>query len=388
MSLNWMAEKLRPYEPSIFATIGRLALENKCVNFGQGFPDFDGPRMVKDAACAAISEGHNQYAPLAGTPQIRQALAEKYKQINLDYDADSQISIFNGATQAMYAALTAIVNPGDEVIVFEPTYDTYNPIIEMNGGIPVPVRLHPPSFHFELQELRSAFSPRTRAIIINTPHNPSSRVFTQHELSDIRDLCLEFNCIAITDEVYEYLVFHTEHISIASLEGMSERTIIISSSAKTFALTGWKIGYALAPVAATEAMRRLHQYIAFAVSTPLQLGIARGIERIDTLLPAMIQRLKRKRTLMCNQLEELGFNVLRPQGTFFILADISKLTKLDDISFVRKLIESEVRVATIPVSVFYRDTQTAPKNYIRFCFAKKTSTIEKGLQQLQKIKDL
>lgn len=388
MTVDWMADRLRPYEASIFATIGKLAVENRCVNFGQGFPDFDGPALVRDAAQAAIAEGANQYAPLAGLPLLRQALATKYQPYGLDFDSETEITVLNGATEAMYAAITAVCNPADEVIVFEPTYDTYNPIIEMSGAVPVPVRLHAPAFTFDLAELRRAFSAKTRAIIINTPHNPTGRVFTLEELDAIRLLCLEFDCIAITDEVYEHLVYRTEHTPLASLPDMRERTITISSTAKTFSLTGWKIGYTLAPPAATEAIRRLHQFLAFAVATPLQAGVAYGIERMSTVLPALLNRMERKRTMMCNGLEEIGFQVLRPQGTFFILADISEITALDDVAFVVQLIESDVKVATIPVSVFYRDQETAPKTFIRFCFAKQNSTIEKGLEQLAKIKAL
>ncbi|MCB1044963.1 MAG: aminotransferase class I/II-fold pyridoxal phosphate-dependent enzyme [Acidobacteria bacterium] len=389
MTVDWISNRLKPYEASIFATIGKLAIEHGCVNFGQGFPDFDGPGMVKEAARSAISEALNQYAPLAGALPLRQALAQKYQQHGLDYDVNSEITVTNGATEAMYASIMAICNPGDEIVVFEPTYDTYNPIIEMCGGTPVPVRLHPPAFAFDPDELAQAFSKKTRAIIVNSPHNPTGRVFNRPELQIIRDLCVTHNAIAITDEVYEHLTFHEhEHIPLATLDNMRERTITISSSAKTFSLTGWKIGYALAPAEATEGIRRLHQFAAFAVATPLQMGIAHGIERIHTLLPGLVNRLARKRTTMCNRLEDMGFNVFRPQGTFFILADISPLTDMDDISFVRFLIESSVKVATIPVSVFYQDQATAPKNYIRFCFAKKTSTIDKGLMQMKALRSL
>lgn len=384
---RWMSAKLRPYSASIFDTIGRLARERQCTNLGQGFPDFDGPELVKQAARKAISNQANQYAPLPGVPELALALQEKYHEsTGIEFDPNREISVLCGATEAMYAAVTAICEPGDEFILFAPIYDTYLPIVQLAGGSVVPVPLEPPGFRFDPDRLKAAFSSRTRAIILNTPHNPTGSVFTRSELELIRDLCVTHDCIAITDEVYEYLVFDDhEHISIVTLEGMRDRTVTISSTAKTFSMTGWKIGYVAAPPEATTAIRRLHQFIAFAIATPLQHGMAEGINNRHELIPPLVADLKRKRDRLCSGLAQIGFKIRPPEGTFFALADFSPFSDEADVDYVVSLIKSEAAVATIPMSVFYTDPETAPKNYIRFCFAKKDETLEKGLAQLARL---
>lgn len=386
MCPDWMSDRIRPYGPSIFSTISRLAVEREAVNFGQGFPDFDGPEAVKKAAARFIAEGHNQYAPLAGVGRLRHGLKAKYRSAaGLEYDAETEISVYCGATEAMYAALTTTTNPGDEWIVFEPTYDTYVPIIEMCGARAVPVPLVPPDFAFSSKALVAAFSSRTRGVIVNTPHNPTGRVFSQLEMDVIAELCVRHDCLAVTDEVYEHLVFPGPHIHLAALPGMRERTITISSTAKTFSMTGWKIGYALAPPQATEGMRRMHQFITFAVATPFQMAMAEGIENLSELVKPLHRDLVEKRRFMCRALNEIGFRVFRPEGTFFILADFSRFSDRDDVAFSRWLIESDARVAVIPISVFYQDPELAPRQYVRFCFAKTWDTIHRGLEQLKSL---
>lgn len=385
---QWMSKKLQPYGASIFATLGRVARERNCVNLGQGFPDFDGPEAVKEAACRAVSAGHNQYAPLPGVPALSNALAEKYREeAGLDFDPQTEITVLNGSTEAMYATLTALLEPGDEVIVFEPIYDTYLPIIQMNGAKVVAVPLEAPTFAFDPKRLAAAFSAKTRAIIVNTPHNPTGRVFNETEMTQIQQLCLEHDVIAITDEVYEHLVFDGHrHIHMAALPGMRERTITISSTAKTFSLTGWKIGYTLAPPEATDAIRRMHQFVAFAVATPLQHGIATALQQRHTLIPQLGEEMKNKRDFLCDALTEIGFNVSVPQGTFFALADFSAFSKQKDLDYALALLESEVAVATIPISVFYQHQNEAPTNYLRFCFAKTDATLQAGVAQLRRLK--
>ncbi|CAM2068472.1 Aminotransferase class I/II-fold pyridoxal phosphate-dependent enzyme [Sulfidibacter corallicola] len=385
---QWMSRKLRPYSASIFDSLGRKALEKKCINLGQGFPDFDGPEPIKEAARKAIAEAHNQYAPLPGVPVMNQALAEKYAaEAGLEFDPKREITVLNGATEAMYAALTAIIEPGDEVIVFEPIYDTYVPTIEMSGGQAVPIPLVAPEFRFDPDRLRAAFNERTKAIIINTPHNPTGRVFDEAEMGLVRDLCVAHDVIAVTDEVYEHLLFDQHrHIHMAAMEGMRDRTITISSTAKTFSMTGWKIGYTIAPPAATEAIRRLHQFIAFAVATPFQWGMAEAIQRRDSLIPPLHADLAAKRERICAALSDIGFKVIRPEGTFFVLADFSAFSDKPDLEFAMDLLESEVAVAAIPISVFYKHQDEAPFNYLRFCFAKKTETLDAGLERLARLK--
>ncbi len=386
---QWMSKKLQPYGASIFATLGRVARERKCVNLGQGFPDFDGPEAVKEAARQAIAAGHNQYAPLPGVPPLSSALAEKYREeAGLDFDPQTEITVLNGSTEAMYATLTALLEPGDEVIVFEPIYDTYLPVIQMNGAKVVAVPLEAPAFAFDPDRLTKAFSAKTRAIIINTPHNPTGRVFSEAEMTQIQQLCIEHDVIAITDEVYEHLVFDGHrHIHMAALPGMRERTITISSTAKTFSLTGWKIGYTLAPPEATEAIRRMHQFIAFAVATPLQHGIAAALQQRNTLIPQLAEEMNSKRDFLCNALADIGFNVSVPQGTFFALADFSPFSSEKDLDYALTLLKSEVAVATIPISVFYQHQNEAPTNYLRFCFAKTDATLQAGVAQLRRLKN-
>jgi len=387
---KWMSAKLEPYEASIFDVIGQLVRQQEgVVNLGQGFPDFDGPDLIKEAACQAIRDGHNQYAPMPGVPPLAKALHGKYLETTgIDFDPAREITILAGATEAMYAAITSICERGDEFIVFAPIYDTYVPIIEMNGGRAIEIPLEPPSFRFDPDRLRAAFSSKTKGIIINTPHNPTGTVFNRSELELIRDLCVANDTIAFTDEVYEYLVYDNhEHISMVSLDGMRERTVTISSTGKSFSMTGWKIGWVVAPPEATEAVRRLHQYIAFCIATPLQYGMAAGITHQAVLTAELREDLTAKRDWICQGLANLGFGITKPEGTYFVLADISPLTTSQDTEYVLELIRrEEVRVATIPNSVFYMDQSVAPKNYLRFCFAKKTKTLELGLSQLAGIR--
>lgn len=385
---NWISQKLRPYEASIFDTIGQMVRERGCVNLGQGFPDFDGPDLIKNAAIKAIADGHNQYAPLPGVPSLTQALQEKYlESTGLEFDPKREITVLAGATEAMYAAITSICEPGDEFVMFAPIYDTYVPCVQMCGGKAVTVPLEPPTFRFDPDRLRAAFNAKTRAIILNTPHNPTGTVFNRSELELIRDLCLEHDCLAITDEVYEHLVFDGhQHISLVSLEGMRERTITISSTAKTFSMTGWKIGYTLAPPEATTAIRRLHQFIAFAIATPFQHGMAAGINNRNILIPPLLESLKKNRDRLCAGLQAVGMKPYIPEGTFFVIADFSELSGKRDVDYVVELIQSEANLATIPISVFYTNPDEAPKNYIRFCFAKREDTLELGLAQLAKIR--
>lgn len=386
--VRWTSDKLAGYGASIFASLGGRAVALNSINFGQGFPDFDGPEEVKEAAIKAMHDAKNQYAPLPGVPKLTQAISEKYEEeFGISFDPANEITVLNGATEAMYATINAICNPGDEFIVFTPVYDTYMPCVEIAGGVIKTVPLQAPGFTFDPDRLRAAFSEKTRAIIINTPHNPTGKVFTKAELEQIRDLCLEFDVIAICDEVYEYLVWDDhKHLSIATMEGMRERTVIISSTAKTYSMTGWKIGWTIAPKGATSAIRRMHQYIAFAVATPFQWGMAEAIKQRHKLIPPLVEDLGKKRNQICDGLEKLGFNVVRPQGTFFNLADFSAFSDAHDLDYAYQLLESEACVGTIPISVFIPDEEDKFYNYLRFCFAKSDDLIQRGLERLGTLK--
>lgn len=385
---QWTADRLKPYGDSIFATLGRLARERNCVNLGQGFPDYDGPDRVKEAAVKALREGHNQYSPLPGVPVLAQAIADKTeRETGIAFNPATEITVLNGSTESMYAAINGICNPGDQFILFEPIYDTYVPTIQMAGGEVVAVPLEAPDFKFDPDRLRAAFSKKTKAIIVNTPHNPTGRVFTREEMQLIADLCIEFDCYAITDEVYEYLTFDKhEHLSLVTFDGMRDRTITISSTAKSLSLTGWKVGWTIAPPEATIAIRRMHQFIAFAIATPLQWGIAEGLNNASEILPGLKEDMVRKRNFLADALNSVGFKALKPEGTFFMLADFSEISDKKDIDFATWMLTSDVRVAAIPISVFYMHEDAAPRNFVRFCFAKKQETLDAGIENLKTLR--
>lgn len=386
---QWMSKKLQPYGASIFDVIGHeVRSRPHVVNLGQGFPDFDGPDPIKEAAFKAMRDGHNQYAPLPGIPALTSVLQEiMVDRTGIEFDPAREMTVLCGATEAMYATLTALCEPGDEWIVFAPIYDTYVPTIEMCGGRCIQVPLEPPSWRFDPDKLRAAFSDKTRGIIVNTPHNPTGTVFNLEELTLIRDLCVTHDVIAVTDEVYEFLTYEgATHHSLVALGGMRERTVTISSTGKSFSMTGWKVGWAIAPPEATQAIRRLHQFIAFAIATPFQHAMAEGLRQRETLVGELQQHLAKQRDAICTGLQDLGFGVRAPEGTYFVLADFSKFSDKKDTEYVLELITGDVAVATIPVSVFYMDQADAPTNYLRFCFAKKDETLQAGLAALQKLR--
>ncbi|PIE02664.1 MAG: aminotransferase [Acidobacteria bacterium] len=384
--IQWNRSSHSEIEDSIFAIMSKLAFQHQAVNLGQGYPDFDGPSWVKEAACKAIMEKPNQYANMAGIYSLRCALAEKYSVLyGVDYNPDSEIIITNGASEALYLTLSALCKPGDEVIIFEPAYDVYAPIIRRAGATPVGVQLQPPLFSFSVNNLASSLSKRTRAILINTPHNPTGRVFNSGELTAIQKMCVQHNLIAITDEVYEHLIFEGNHISLASLDGMRERTVTISSTAKTFSMTGWKIGYILAPAEATDLMRKLHQLVCFCVAKPLQHGMAEAVQNWQRAVTPLMKKLRHNRDLLVQGLEDIGFEVFAPQGTFFLIANYAHQSNMKDNDFAVHLIKQTQGVATIPVSGFYLNPQKAPQTLLRFCFAKEEETLVEGLARLKKI---
>lgn len=383
-----MAQRVRGFGTSIFTEMSALALEHNAINLSQGFPDFAGPDLVKRAAIRAIEADHNQYAPAPGLLSLRQAIAHTYaRDYGLEADPLREVTVTSGATEALFDAIMALVDPGDEVIVFEPAYDAYVPDIIMAGGTPRFVTLYPPTadnprWHFAEDEVRAAFNTRTRAIMINTPHNPTGKVWSMDELRLIADLCCEHDVVAITDEVYDRLVFDGTHISLATLPGMWERTITINSTGKTFSVTGWKIGYAIAAAPLTDAVRRAHQWVTFATSTPFQAAMAEALtEAAETGYYDDLQRFYlERRTLLLDVLRRCGMEVVPPEGTYFVMAGIKSWGFADDVSFCRHL-TTEVGVAAIPPSVFYGNQAHAPL-MARFCFAKAMSTLETAAERL------
>lgn len=388
--LTRMARRVHPIRLSIFAAMSRLAVEHKAVNLSQGFPDFPAPDWLKEAAQDAIARNINQYAIDHGAARLRRAIAGKAeRRMGIGFDENLEITVTSGATEAIFDILQALVNPGDEVIVFEPYYDSYVPSIEIAGGVPRFAQLRSPDWSFDHDHLASLFNDRTKAIIVNTPHNPTGKVYTMDELEFIAGLCRRYDAIAITDEVYEFLVYDgNRHISIATLPGMRERTVTINSAAKTFSVTGWKIGYTLAPPDLTEALRRYHQFVTFSSTAPCQEAIAIALETAeergyyDQLNRDYAARMEK----LLASLDRAGLRPIRPQGTYFIMSDISGLGFKDDMEFALHM-TTDVGVACIPPSAFYQNPADGA-NLCRWCFAKSDATLDAAGERLMGWRDV
>jgi aspartate/methionine/tyrosine aminotransferase len=378
-----LSSRIDGFKDSIFGVISKLAREHGAVNLGQGFPDFDGPEWLKDVAFKKMQEGHNQYAPFPGTHNIRQEVSNYYQKFyGLSYNPESEITISVGATEAIYLVINALVNAGDEVVVLEPFYDSYVASIKMAGGVPVPVTMHAPDFTIDKKELEKAITPRTKLLILNNPHNPTGKVWSKEELLDVADLVIKNDLYLLSDEVYEFLVFdENKHIPTATLNGMFERTITVSSAGKTFGLTGWKIGWICANPKISHACRLIHQYVTFAVCTPLQEAVADGLTKLPEYLPGFVSLYKEKRDYFYKELRSLGFDFKIPAGTYFMMVPISKKTDLKDVDFAMKLIQ-ERKVATVPPSAFYLKSAEGEK-FLRFCFAKKEETLKEAVKNLK-----
>ncbi|MCA9693789.1 MAG: aminotransferase class I/II-fold pyridoxal phosphate-dependent enzyme [Myxococcales bacterium] len=380
----YLTSRLQGFGTTIFTEMTRLALEHGALNLGQGFPDFDGPNFIKQAAIAAIEGGDNQYCRMAGATALVQAIAAHQERFwGLRYDPMTEISVFSGATEAIFATLQALCEVGDEVVMFEPYYDSYRASVAMAGATPRYVTLRAPEFRFDKAALRAAITPKTRAILLNTPHNPTGKVFTRAELEFIAALCCERDLLAITDEVYEHIVFDGEHAPLSSLPGMRARTVQISSAGKSFSFTGWKVGHACASPELSAAIRCAHQFITFCTATPLQAGAARAYRAADAYFEKLATEYRRRRDRLCDGLDALGFRVLRPQGTYFVLTDIRPLGFDDDIAFCRMLPE-QVGVAAIPPSVFYSQSDEG-KHLVRWAFCKSDAVIDGALERLKRL---
>lgn len=384
---NWMAQRLRGYGASVFAEMSGLARELKAVNLGQGFPDFEGPEEIKQAAHDALNAGHNQYAVSHGEPILRQAIAEHSARFyGQEIDPNAHVTVTSGATEGIWCAAFAFIEPGDEVVVFEPFYDTYVPSVQMAGGKVVPVTLRAPHFRFDPDDLRAAFSPRTKAIFINTPHNPTGTVFSREELTLIAELCQEYDALAITDEVYEHIVYEgATHCRIATLPGMWERTLTLSSAGKSFSFTGWKVGWAIGPAHLQLPIRRLHQFTVFATATPLQHAVAAGLRLPDSYFQELAADYQARRDYLMTVLTEVGLQPTQPMGSYFVLTNIENYPFDDSLDFCRYLIK-EIGVATIPPATFYIN-QEHGKKLLRFCYCKRWETLEAGVERLANLKN-
>ena len=361
------------------------AVATGSINLGQGFPDRDGPPEIAQAAADAILQGRgNQYPPGTGIPELRHAITNHARHFyGLGYDPDTEVLVTAGATEAVAAAMLALVEPGDEVIAFEPYYDSYAANIAMAGGIRVPVTLRPPDFRPNPAELANAITERTRLILLNTPHNPTGSVFTRDELAAIADLAVKNDLLVVTDEVYEHLVFDGEHVPIAAFPGMRERTVRISSAGKTFSFTGWKIGWVMASPELVTAVKTAKQFLTFVSGGPFQYAIAQALALPDTYYTTLRQDLQAQRDLLTRGLADLGFEVYPPQGTYFVTTDIRPLGEPDGLAFCRAL-PDRAGVVAIPSAVFY-DDQEGARTQVRFAFCKRPEVLTEALRRLARM---
>jgi aspartate/methionine/tyrosine aminotransferase len=379
------ASRLAPFGSTIFSDITRQAQETGAINLGQGFPDWDGPDFVKQAAVAAIRSGDNQYPPSSGMPALKQAVAASFSAATgLAVEPDTEVTITSGCTEALAACFLGLIEPGEEIILIEPTYDAYPVGCALAGAVPRHVTLRPPRFDLPEDELRAAFNARTRAIVVNTPHNPTGKVLSRAELHLIAELCIAHDAIAITDEVYEHIIFDAVHLSLASLPGMWERTVTLSSLGKSFSLTGWKTGWAIAPPVLTAGVRSAHQFLTFTTPNPMQLGAVAALSAPSSYYQELVASYRSKRDLLAQGLGSLGFGVFLPQGTYFLMADHTPFGFEDDITFVQHMIR-RVGVAAIPPSAFYHRKEDG-RPLVRFAFCKSEDILHEALERLQRLR--
>ena len=383
-----LSSKLAGFGTTIFAEMSALAVSTGAINLGQGFPDTDGPSEVLDAAVAAIRAGVNQYPPLLGTPELRHAITRHQERFyGLVVDPDTEVNVTTGATEALAGALLGMLDDGDEVVVFEPMYDSYQACIAMAGARAVPVLLRPEAdgkYRFDPAELRSAIGPRTRLILLNTPHNPTGKVFDATELALIAELAIDHDLTLVADEVYEHLVFPgATHVPIATLPGMGERTLTISSGGKTFNTTGWKVGWLSGPADLVTAARTAKQFLTYVNAGPLQPAIAVALDSPREYYTEFRESLQRKRDRLCLGLTEAGFGVLKPEGTYFVTADITPLGGTDGTEFCLAL-PQRCGVVAVPTQVFY-DDKDAGRRLVRFAFCKRDEVLDEAVERLRRL---
>jgi N-succinyldiaminopimelate aminotransferase len=383
--LPHLVDRLQGFGTSVFAEYTALATRHAAINLGQGFPDFDGPEFVKHAAIEAIREGRNQYSPMIGLPEMRRAVAAHQQRFyGAAYDPDTEVTVYAGATEGIFSTLAALLEPEDEVVLFEPFYDSYPACVAMAGGAVRVVTLRGDRFELDPRALEAAITRKTRAVLVNTPMNPSGKVFSREELEIVAAACRKHDLLAVTDEVYEHLVFEGAHLPLATLPGMRERTVTISSTGKTFSLTGWKIGYTCAAAPLTAAVRSAHQFVTFAVNTPGQHAMAAALQAEDAYFAAFLDDYASRRDRLRAGLERAGFRVLPHAGTYFLLTDIRPLGYEDGATFCRRLPESH-GVAAIPASAFYANPE-AGAHLVRWAFCKKDDTLDEGIRRIGAIR--
>lgn len=379
-----LARRLQPFTTTIFATMSELAAATGSVNLGQGFPDTDGPDELREVAVTAIREGANQYPPSAGVPDLRHAVAAHQRTwYGMELDPDSEVLVTVGATEAIAASVLALCEPGDEVVMFEPTYDSYAACCAMAGAVPRLVRLHPPDWEFDPDQLAAAVGPRTRLILLNSPHNPTGKVFSPDELAQIAALCSAHDLLAVTDEVYEHLVFDGMHRPLATLPQMRERTLTVSSGGKTFSFTGWKVGWVCGPAPLVAAVRAVKQFLTYTSPAPFQLAVAAGLGFAPDALGAPAAELAVKRDLLCEGLAALGYAVYRPAATYFATTDITTVAPGLSAEEYCRALPGRCGVVAIPSSVFYDPADPgAGRTLVRWAFCKREPVLVDALARL------
>ncbi|MCS7041755.1 MAG: aminotransferase class I/II-fold pyridoxal phosphate-dependent enzyme [Bryobacteraceae bacterium] len=375
---RFLASRTAGFTESVIREMTRLALRHGAVNLAQGFPDFPAPEEVKQAAMEAIAADINQYAVTWGAAPLRNAIADYYRRFyGMEVDPDAEITVVCGSTEGMIASLLATVNPGEEVILFEPFYENYGPDAELCGAVRRPVPLRPPDWTFDLEELRAAFSPKTKAIIINNPHNPTGKVFTVDELMQISGLCLEFGALCISDEIYEHIIYDgATHVPAAALPWIRDRAIVVNSVSKTFSVTGWRVGWVIAPPGITASIRKVHDFLTVGAPAPLQQAAAAALRLPDEYFHGLKSAYAKRRAILSAALLEAGLALRPPEGAYYILADIRPLGLGDGDALCRRMVE-EAGVAAVPGSSFFRES-SAGAAWIRFCFCKKYETLEEA----------
>ncbi len=383
--MSYVSRRTETFTESVIREMTRRCAAVDGVNLAQGFPDFNPPEELVEAAIRAMRDGFNQYAITWGSPRLRAAICEKVRSYNhIQADPDRSITVTCGATEAMMSALLAIIDPGDEVVIFEPYYENYGPDAIVSGAKPVYVPLIEPGFQFDPDALRAAFSDRTKAIIINTPHNPSGKVFTRDELALVSELCNRYDALVVTDEIYEHILYDgAEHVSPASVPGLEDRTITISGLSKTYSATGWRIGYTIAPEPITNAIRKVHDFLTVGAPAPLQEAGVAAMRMPDEYYTKLASFYQHKRDILCSELANVGFVPFVPKGAYYVLTDISAFEAEDDTEFAIQLV-NEVGVATVPGSSFY-STNELGRSKIRFAFCKTEETLRKAIERLRKM---
>ena len=387
---HFLSDKVGHFTESVIREMTRQAMVHGAVNLAQGFPDFPAPTEIKRAAQEAVASDVNQYAITWGAKNLRNAIARQMKVWqNIDVDPEKEVTVCCGSTEAMISTLLAVCNAGDEVVIFEPFYENYGPDSVLSGASPKFVKLRPPQedgseWTFDEKELRRAFAKHTKAIILNTPNNPTGKVFTRAELELIRDLCLEFDVLAITDEIYEHILYDgTEHISMASLEGMRDRTVTINGMSKTYSVTGWRVGWAVAPEKLTNAIRKVHDFLTVGAPAPLQEAGASALSLPPAYYEKLAEGYRVRRDHLMPALTAAGFKCFRPRGAYYVMTDIAGFGFQDDVSFARYLVQ-EIGVAAVPGSSFYRDPKDGAEQ-VRFAFCKKPGTLDQAARRLSKL---